>query len=432
VESLDGIVEGLRTRGVEGLDAALADVSAAAGRPPLAFGAAIVDGDCVNVAVRGDAVVLEIGPTAARTLDTSSGAQERHESWDSAQGVRIAAAGADATVQGALWIGAGVVFAATIDIDVKADAAATADAAVKTDATSSEASSGSGQPAGADDAATSAAPMETMIPELTESVRLSAPPVQATPEPGDGGGDPAGEDEEWDATISINQYRKIQQAQQAAAAAPSQPPALPQPPAPSQPPAPPRPPAPPASASPTPAPRASGLIDEIPESVRVTTTGPVSSVPVAAPALGDHDGATVSVAEMLAMQGGVVSAPAQTGTGSFSQRRRGRARISSGQVIEIDRTIIIGRLPRASRVTGQPPELVAVPSPQQDISRNHVEIRLEGSAVVVVDLNTTNGTVLQRVGADAVRLHPGEPTVVTDGDVIDLGDNVTVTFEGLE
>src|SRR5690606_32751072 len=122
-------------------------------------------------------------------------------------------------------------------------------------------------------------------------------------------------------------------------------------------------------------------------------------VPAAAPAgprLGDHDGSTVSVAEMLAMQANPPTAAMNTGTGSFSQRRRGRARLSTGQVLEIDRTIIVGRLPRASRVTGQPPMLVTVPSPEQDISRNHVEIRGEGGAVVVVDLNTTNGTVLLR------------------------------------
>ncbi len=199
------------------------------------------------------------------------------------------------------------------------------------------------------------------------------------------------------------------------------------------------------------APSGSGLIDGIPPIVRgpasteptgavsasapavpVPSAGPVPAAAPAGPRLGDHDGSTVSVAEMLAMQANPPTAAMNTGTGSFSQRRRGRARLSTGQVLEIDRTIIVGRLPRASRVTGQPPMLVTVPSPEQDISRNHVEIRGEGGAVVVVDLNTTNGTVLLRAGADAERLHPGEPTVVRDGDIIDLGDNVTIEFEGVE
>jgi hypothetical protein len=48
---------------------------------------------------------------------------------------------------------------------------------------------------------------------------------------------------------------------------------------------------------------------------------------------------------------------------------------------------------------------------------------------VVVDLHTTNGSTLLRPGADPVRLHPGEPTLVLGGDVIDVGDGVTVTIE---
>ena len=77
------------------------------------------------------------------------------------------------------------------------------------------------------------------------------------------------------------------------------------------------------------------------------------------------------------------------------------------------------------------PHLVAVDSPQQDISRSHLEIRPEADSVVVIDLRTTNGSTLLRPGADPVRLHPGEQTLVLNGDVVDLGDGVTVTFEGL-
>ena len=51
--------------------------------------------------------------------------------------------------------------------------------------------------------------------------------------------------------------------------------------------------------------------------------------------------------------------------------------------------------------------------------------------MVEIDLRTTNGSTLLRPGADPVRLHPGEQTLVLNGDVVDLGDGVTVTFEGL-
>ncbi|WP_318386943.1 FHA domain-containing protein, partial [Microbacterium maritypicum] len=110
----------------------------------------------------------------------------------------------------------------------------------------------------------------------------------------------------------------------------------------------------------------------------------------------------------------------------------GRIRLSTGQVAALDRTVIIGRRPRSTRASGANlPHLIAVESPQQDISRSHLEVRPEGDTVVVIDLHTTNGSTLLRPGADPVRLHPGEQTLVLSGDVVDLGDGVTVAFEDL-
>ena len=106
--------------------------------------------------------------------------------------------------------------------------------------------------------------------------------------------------------------------------------------------------------------------------------------------------------------------------------------MSTGQVVPLDRTVVIGRRPRSTRVTGTDlPHLVAVDSPQQDISRSHVELRVEGDSIVATDLRTTNGTMLLRAGADPMRLHPGEGTVVVPGDVLDLGDGITVAVEDL-
>ncbi|WP_433720096.1 FHA domain-containing protein [Microbacterium laevaniformans] len=147
--------------------------------------------------------------------------------------------------------------------------------------------------------------------------------------------------------------------------------------------------------------------------------------------LGDHDGATIAVAEMRALR---AERPAFDSTDNVPARRpaRGRIRLSTGRVVELERPVIIGRRPKSTRTTGADlPTLVAVDSPDQDISRSHVEIRAEGEHVLVTDLDTTNGTVLLRGGSEPVRLHPNEPTMVVTGDVLDLGDDVTVTFEDL-
>lgn len=103
--------------------------------------------------------------------------------------------------------------------------------------------------------------------------------------------------------------------------------------------------------------------------------------------------------------------------------------ISGGDRFVLDRTAIIGRRPRASRVSANDvPQLVTVPSPQQDISRSHLELRLEGWHVVALDLGATNGTTLYRVGFEPVRLRPREGVVLHDGDHLDLGDDVHLKF----
>ncbi|MFB7251429.1 FHA domain-containing protein [Microbacterium sp. NPDC056234] len=159
------------------------------------------------------------------------------------------------------------------------------------------------------------------------------------------------------------------------------------------------------------------------------------SAPPAAPVEGDHDGATISVAEARALRGELPPVPQlepEAPTALLPTVGSGRIRVSTGQVVALDRTVVIGRRPRAPRASGASlPHLIAVESPQQDISRSHLEIRPEGDTVVVIDLHTTNGSTLLRSGADPVRLHPGEQTLVLSGDVIDLGDGVTVTFEDL-
>lgn len=140
---------------------------------------------------------------------------------------------------------------------------------------------------------------------------------------------------------------------------------------------------------------------------------------------GDHDGETISAAAMKEMR---VETSESIPTDTPRPELRPRVVLSTGLEFEIGPGLVIGRRPTATRVTGDPPQLVAVPSPQQDISRNHLEIRAEGSAVVAIDLDSTNGTILNRAGKDPLRLHPRESTVLTPSDVLDLGDGVTITY----
>ncbi|MEP7191355.1 MAG: FHA domain-containing protein [Actinomycetota bacterium] len=110
----------------------------------------------------------------------------------------------------------------------------------------------------------------------------------------------------------------------------------------------------------------------------------------------------------------------------------GRMVLSNGSVIDLDRPVVVGRKPRVSRVQGADlPRLITVSSPQHDISRSHLEVRIEEWHVLVVDLATTNGTILQRPGQPYQRLDPNETTMMRSEDVLDIGDGVTITFEAI-
>jgi hypothetical protein len=112
--------------------------------------------------------------------------------------------------------------------------------------------------------------------------------------------------------------------------------------------------------------------------------------------------------------------------------RLGTMHISTGEVVELDHSLIIGRQPSVSRVMGGAmPRLVQVKSGNGDISRSHVEVRLDGWEVLLVDLKATNGTVLVREGQAPRRLSQGEEAILLNGDIAELGDGVSLLFDGL-
>ena len=110
--------------------------------------------------------------------------------------------------------------------------------------------------------------------------------------------------------------------------------------------------------------------------------------------------------------------------------RLGRMRLSTGDLLDLDQSMVIGRQPSVSRVQGGVmPRLVQVASPGGDISRSHVEVRLEGWHVMLCDLKATNGTVLVREGQPPRRLAQNEMAILLDGDIAELGDNISLRFE---
>ena len=120
-------------------------------------------------------------------------------------------------------------------------------------------------------------------------------------------------------------------------------------------------------------------------------------------------------------------------TGVFSYVRRpalATLTLSTGAAVEVAGDVVIGRAPQV-QAGGDPHivALVAVPSPQHMVSRSHLMLTTSGWSILAQDLGSSNGTVLARPGATPVLLGSGMPTPVFMGDLMDLGDGVTLRID---
>ncbi|MGV8911880.1 MAG: FHA domain-containing protein [Rhodoglobus sp.] len=89
----------------------------------------------------------------------------------------------------------------------------------------------------------------------------------------------------------------------------------------------------------------------------------------------------------------------------------------------LEHPCVFGRDPRPPRIVrGVGPRLIAVQSPTREVSETHVEVRQLGSSVIVTDLRSTNGSVVQVPGNAARKLRQGESVVVSAGTLVDIGD----------
>ncbi|GAA2127809.1 FHA domain-containing protein [Nocardioides bigeumensis] len=123
--------------------------------------------------------------------------------------------------------------------------------------------------------------------------------------------------------------------------------------------------------------------------------------------------------------------PGQPQAPAVTSRPVARLVLSNGATVEVDRAVLVGRSPEARRFgAAEQPRLVTVPSPHQEISSTHLEVRpgsgADHGSAVVTDLGSTNGTVLVQPGLPPESLQPGIAVQLIPGAIIDLGDGVTI------
>ena len=110
----------------------------------------------------------------------------------------------------------------------------------------------------------------------------------------------------------------------------------------------------------------------------------------------------------------------------------GVLRLSVGDMISLDRDVIMGRNPKPD-VPGadgeERPHVVKLPSGDSDISRTHLRVTLDGWHVLVTDLNSTNGTLVTLPGREPEQLRPGQPMPIKPGTVVTLADGIDFRYE---
>jgi len=158
--------------------------------------------------------------------------------------------------------------------------------------------------------------------------------------------------------------------------------------------------------------------------------GPVSSIfddevvadPIV-PSFPSDDFTSAPGTDVAAADLGDIAAPA-------APQIHGVLAFSNGERIGVDRNVLIGRNPKvAGAVEGGLPHIMKFDGPGQGLSRTHAEVRIENGALLLEDLQSTNGTEIQLPGQQRRRLRGGEPVVVVPGTLIDFGDELHCTVE---
>ncbi len=109
--------------------------------------------------------------------------------------------------------------------------------------------------------------------------------------------------------------------------------------------------------------------------------------------------------------------------------RLGGLRLPGGEVVALDRSIVIGRRPSPVDDQGEWPHLVTVPPDASYVSRVHVHVQIDGWLVLVRDLGSRGGTTLRVPGRAPETIRAQEPHVLEPGHSLDLADEYEIVYD---
>jgi hypothetical protein len=109
--------------------------------------------------------------------------------------------------------------------------------------------------------------------------------------------------------------------------------------------------------------------------------------------------------------------------------RLGVLHLPDGTQVPLDRGVVFGRQPSAPPAGEDWPQLVRLPPDNSFVSRNHLQVELDGWLVLATDLGSRGGTTLRMPGRPAERIRAGERYIWEPGQVFDLADSYEILYE---
>ncbi len=101
---------------------------------------------------------------------------------------------------------------------------------------------------------------------------------------------------------------------------------------------------------------------------------------------------------------------------------------NSGEFVNVRSAVVVGRDPR-NAAGYEDADVLRVPSPHLDISRNHLVVEARGAEIVVRDLHSVNGTLVLPPGETPFTLLDGASAHVELGTILDVGEGVSLRIE---
>lgn len=108
----------------------------------------------------------------------------------------------------------------------------------------------------------------------------------------------------------------------------------------------------------------------------------------------------------------------------------GRLVISTGQVVDLDRDVFLGRAPRVpDDYAGPEPHTIRLVDPSVEVSSQHLQVSLDHWIVSVTDLRSTNGTEVVHEDGRRTTLSPDVPVTIDPGTKVILAGTIDLLYE---